>query len=542
MVGRGTHLVEERRDKVHGLERVDPLGGGVVLVAEGGNDKHEEAHEKANLLHHLAAVEFVVNEERGEVVANHGDGDVDKIPRPGGHQRIGVVGNDLDELALEQLVTVEEYVVAEPGTGGGQESAAEMLHAVLEGGDIVSGDLRAALGLGQLLGGVWHLPGTVVDEPGSSDSREGKGETERILGGRRRVWGAAIAAVEDDEEDKEDNLVDKLAPALHQEGHGHTATTVQTILLGGESSRSDSVLERRGSGDGILASDTQAVEKQRPSIANNPALEGQTPTGCKHEQTDKHDEGILNKTPATTNPVTENLYAILVSKSSQWAENNIKMPLVFSSPTQKRRQIKQIVTDLKRRGLQPGENKHKTYTNTGLANHDADNLHVRHTSSPVLSADLVGLPALGPDLREQGLEVADGEEDVALEAEAGARDDGVSKVPADGGQRVLLHHAANGLQLLLGRLAVDLAHEGQALGQGEVGPVDTLGGVGVVRARDMAEDAALLWACVGVGIGARVAFCGALVVGLGSVGDGDLASHGAVVMMVVVAVVLLDGL
>lgn len=59
----GTKLVEKGRDKVHGLEGVDAGRRRVVLVLEGGNDKHEEAHEEANLLHHLAAVELVVNKQ-----------------------------------------------------------------------------------------------------------------------------------------------------------------------------------------------------------------------------------------------------------------------------------------------------------------------------------------------------------------------------------------------------------------------------------------------------------------------------------------------
>src|SRR5699024_49119 len=122
------------------LEAVDAGRASVVLVLECRDDKHEEAHEEANLLHHLAAVELVVDEDRGEVVAGERDGDVDEVPGPGSHERLGVVGDDLDELALEKLVAVEEDVVAEPGTSRGEKTATKMGAAVAQGIDIVTGD------------------------------------------------------------------------------------------------------------------------------------------------------------------------------------------------------------------------------------------------------------------------------------------------------------------------------------------------------------------------------------------------------------------
>lgn len=306
--GVGAELVEEGGQEVHGLESVDTLGAGVVLVLERGDDEHEEAHEETNLLHPLTAVELVVDEESGAVVTSQGDDNVDQAPRPGGQEGVGVVGDDLDELALEELVAVEENVVAEPGTGGGEETATEVSKARLEGGNIITGDAGAALGLGKLLRGVGHLPSSVVDEPQSANGREGEGQTESELSSLLGVRGAALAVVEDDEQDNEQNLVDELTPTLHQESHGDTATTMQTILLGGELTSSDGALEGRSGSDGIFTADTERVEEQRPGVANNPALERVAPAGSEHEETDEHDDGILNETPATANPITNNLY------------------------------------------------------------------------------------------------------------------------------------------------------------------------------------------------------------------------------------------
>lgn len=286
---------------------------GVVLVFEGGDDKHEEAHEETNLLHQFAAVELVVDEEGGSVVTSEGDCNVDQVPGPGGHEGVGVVGDDLDELALEELVAVEEDVVAEPGTRGGEQTATEMGEAGLEGSDVVASDAGAALGFSKLLGGVGHLPSSVVDEPQSTNGREGKGQTEGELSSLLGVRGTAATAVEDGEQDNQDNLVEELTPALHQEGHGDTATTVQTILPGGESASSDGALEGRSSSDGVFTTNTNRVEEERPSIADDPALESKTPGSGKHEETNKHDDGILNETPATTNPVTNNLLFLKVS-------------------------------------------------------------------------------------------------------------------------------------------------------------------------------------------------------------------------------------
>jgi hypothetical protein len=52
----------------------------------------------------------------------------------------------------------------------------------------------------------------------------------------------------------------------------------------------------------VALTNTNAVEEQRPSIADNPAILGDTPGSGKHDQTEEHDGSILDKTPTTTNP------------------------------------------------------------------------------------------------------------------------------------------------------------------------------------------------------------------------------------------------
>lgn len=233
---------------------------------------------------------------------------------------------------------------------------------------------------------------------------------------------------------------------------------MKTVLSGGELASSNGAFERRRGGNGILASNTKTVEEQRPGIADDPALESQTPAGRQHKQTDKHDESILDKTPTTTNPIT----------------NNLASPNVSS-----------IFSESKMENCQ-------TYTDDNLANHDTNDFQVGDTGNPVLAANLVAAaPTLGPNLLEERLKVANGEENVALKSETGTRNDGVTEVPGDGGERVLANHLADGLQFLGGSLAIDIGDEAEALAPGQIGPVHTFGGVRVVGTSDMAEDATL---------------------------------------------------
>ena len=61
--GVGTELVKEGGEKVHGLELLDVGVGGVILVLEGRNDEKDEVQKESNLLHILATIELVINQE-----------------------------------------------------------------------------------------------------------------------------------------------------------------------------------------------------------------------------------------------------------------------------------------------------------------------------------------------------------------------------------------------------------------------------------------------------------------------------------------------
>lgn len=205
--GVGAELVEEGGQVVHGLEGVDALGRGVVVELEGRDDKGQEAHEEADLLHVLAAVQLVVDQEGRQVVAGEGDQDVVQVPDPVGHDRLGVVADDLDELRLEQLVAVEEDVVAEPAAGRGQETPAKVLEGQAQRVDVVAGDLVLLLGDLQLPRCLGHLVGTVVGEPEGSDGGDGEGQAEDDLSGLRAVRAVALTVVEDEQQDDQQGLV-----------------------------------------------------------------------------------------------------------------------------------------------------------------------------------------------------------------------------------------------------------------------------------------------------------------------------------------------
>jgi hypothetical protein len=57
-------------------------------------------------------------------------------------------------------------------------------------------------------------------------------------------------------------MVQELTPSLHQESRSDLATTVETIVAGGDLARADSVFHTGGGSHGILATDTDTVEEQ----------------------------------------------------------------------------------------------------------------------------------------------------------------------------------------------------------------------------------------------------------------------------------------
>lgn len=210
--------------------------------------------------------------------------------------------DDADKLTLEELVAVEEDVIGEPSTSGGQNTEAKVLEGQSERLDIVTGDGRLLFGSSELLAGRPHVVGTVVDEPKGANSGNGERDPVSPLGGNGRVGRVATSVVETEQQDNEEDLVEELAPTLHQEGTGDLAATVKAILLGGNLAGADSALHTGGSSHGVFTTNTDAVEEQGPGVANDPTVLGDTPSGREHNKTGGHDCGILNKTPPTTNP------------------------------------------------------------------------------------------------------------------------------------------------------------------------------------------------------------------------------------------------
>jgi len=112
--------------------------------------------------------------------------------------------------------------------------------------------------------------------------------------------------MEDQEEENQQNLVDKLSPALHQECAGDFASTVEAVLFCGNLSGPDSVLHPRSRRHRVLPADTNSVEEERPHIADNPAVLGDAPCSRQHDQTEEHDHGVLNEAEPPAHPITDN--------------------------------------------------------------------------------------------------------------------------------------------------------------------------------------------------------------------------------------------
>ena len=228
--GVGAELVEERRQEVHGLECVNMLGLREVLKVESRhNEENEIGHETDN--HHpLASIELVVDQNRRKVVSAERDTNVDQVVEPTNHDRVVARSDDLDELRLEEFIAVEEDVVGKPGTGSSDQTGPEVAECQLQGSNVVSGNVCLLLSELELLGRRLHLEVAEVDEPKSANGGNGERDTIGPLGDFLRV-GRCRSRVEDQKQKNQDDLVEKLAPTLHEESTSDLATTVQTVLL-----------------------------------------------------------------------------------------------------------------------------------------------------------------------------------------------------------------------------------------------------------------------------------------------------------------------
>jgi len=177
----GPNWLKKRREKVHGHEAGDAGGTGVVFVAKGGNDEADEIGEETNQLHPLAAVVLVVDQERCQVVTDEGYSNVDQVVEPGSHNIAVGAGDGLDELALEELVTVEEDIIGVPACGRCKETATKVGESHPKRLDVVTGDGLLLLRLLQMLRGRAHLVDTIVNQPERSNGWNGKRDTVGVL-------------------------------------------------------------------------------------------------------------------------------------------------------------------------------------------------------------------------------------------------------------------------------------------------------------------------------------------------------------------------
>ena len=129
-------------------------------------------------------------------------------------------------------------------------------------------------------------------------------------------------------------------------------------------------LESGCGGHGVFTSDTDTVEELGPAdisiaprpetshsrVADDPAVERSAPRGSQHDKTKRHDQGVLNETESTSDPVS-------------------------------------------------------LETDKNLTDNDTDDLKVVDGGNPVVVADQVrGGPALRPDGSVQAGQVTDGEQ------------------------------------------------------------------------------------------------------------------------------------
>lgn len=174
-----------------------------------------------------------------------------------------------------------------------------------------------------------------------------------------------------------------------------------------------------------------------------------------------------------------------------------------------------------------------TYTDSDLSTHDTDDLKVGDCSKPIdIASAILGLaaPAALPTIGfgKVTAQVADGEQDIALETETSTGKNSIVPVPAKWAQRVLLHHPANLAKFLFGFGIVDLGDEGDSLFEWQIGPVDAFGCIAVVRLGEVAENLTLL-------LGGHPIVSGKLICLVASsraMRNGDLADDGVVVPLV----------
>lgn len=209
-----------------------------------------------------------------EIVSNKRNADVDEIIKPSRHDGGAMISNDFDEFALKELISIKENVVSKPCSGSGNQSRPKICKGESERVGIVSGYLALPLRCGQLLTGGLHLICSVVDEPEGSNSWDGKGDAVSPLCGQGRIRWVPTSVMEAEKEENQEDLVEELAPALHQEGARHFTASMETVLFCRDFARADGVFHPACRCHRIFAADADSVEEEGPNVADNPSILG----------------------------------------------------------------------------------------------------------------------------------------------------------------------------------------------------------------------------------------------------------------------------
>lgn len=409
--------------------------------------EEKEVEEETDTLHSLTSVQLVIDQQRGHVVPDERDTDINQVPQPPGHDALCIGIQNLDECRLEQLVSVECEIVCEPCSGSGDKSTPEVTKDELEGLDVVPGLVDPCVLLGLLQGGgrVVHSVESVVREPQGHECHDTELNTERPL--RRGLavrW--VCSAVEDQEQDNQDDLVEHLSPTLHQECENDVSASMKLVvsLVDGRASSLGLVFHRGRRRHWVFPTDTESIDEQTPTVANDPAVQTCAPHGRQHDQAEEHDERVLYESGFPTDPVA------------------------FE-------------------------------TDADLTDDDTEDLEIRLCGDPVFVTDGVGGPTLGPDLFEEWCQVADGEEGVSFGEELKREFNTCAVLCKEGAytettqnvsrkvrtyrtQGILLEHASNMLQLPRSFLIRLLDRPSPTLSPRQIRPIHTID-VRVFRAK-----------------------------------------------------------
>ena len=190
----------------------------VVIVVECGDGEANKAGHEPDDLHPFAAVHFVIDQERGKIVADKRHTYVDQIPKPIRDYACGIRVQHGDELGLEELVAVEEDIIGEletsqyvemytfwrelgnahPCDGCSSDTWAKIRECKGQRLNVIACYGALLLRSLELLGGRSHLVETVVHEPERANGWNDEGHAISPLRHSLRVRWVTTAGVEDE--------------------------------------------------------------------------------------------------------------------------------------------------------------------------------------------------------------------------------------------------------------------------------------------------------------------------------------------------------